>query len=73
MKWLVIILTAMFTGAKLAKAISWSWWLVFSPVIAYYGIISILIALGWFGVFIYFIIDLLKRRMRHNASSKHKN
>lgn len=73
MKWLVIILTAMFTGAKLAKAISWSWLLVFSPVIAYYGIISILIALGWFGVFVYFIIDLLKRRMHHNASSKHKN
>ena len=37
MKWLVIILTAMFTGAKLAKAISWSWWLVFSPAIIYWG------------------------------------
>jgi hypothetical protein len=39
MKWLAIILTAIFTGAKLAKVISWSWWLVFSPVIIYYGLI----------------------------------
>ena len=39
MKWLAIILTAIFTGAKLAKVISWSWWLVFSPVIIYYGLV----------------------------------
>ena len=54
MKWLVTILTAMFAGAKLAHAISWSWWLVFSPVIIYWGgclVIMILAALvvgvGW--------------------------
>ena len=33
MKWLVIILTAMFTGARLAGAINWGWLLVFSPAI----------------------------------------
>ncbi|WP_240410766.1 hypothetical protein [Limosilactobacillus vaginalis] len=52
MKWLVIILTAMFTGAKLAHVISWSWWLVFSPAIIYiaYGIVLFIIALAiaWF-------------------------
>ena len=37
MKWLVIILTAMFTGAKLCGAISWSWWLVFTPLFLYFG------------------------------------
>lgn len=53
MKWLVIILTAMFTGAKLANAISWSWWLVFSPVLIYYGfwiafwVIIAIISLTW--------------------------
>ncbi|MBB1079059.1 hypothetical protein H5S09_03750 [Limosilactobacillus sp. STM2_1] len=38
MKALVVILTAMFTGAKLAGAIAWSWWLVFAPVWVYLGI-----------------------------------
>jgi len=38
MKTLVVILTAMFTGAKLAGAIKWSWWLVFTPVWVYLGI-----------------------------------
>ena len=35
MKFLMIILTAMFIGAKLCGAIGWSWWLVMSPLIVY--------------------------------------
>lgn len=38
MKWLAIILTAMFTGAKIAGAITWSWWLVMLPAIIVFGI-----------------------------------
>lgn len=38
MKWSAIILTAMFTGAKLAGAIAWSWWLVLLPAILVFGI-----------------------------------
>lgn len=37
MKWLAIILTAMFTGAKLAGVIAWSWWLVMLPAIIVFG------------------------------------
>lgn len=72
MKWLVIILTAMFTGAKLAKAISWSWWLVFSPVIAYYGLIITFIILAMIVCLVMNMIEIFKRRFK-NASSKHED
>lgn len=42
MQWLAIILTALFTAAKLVGVISWSWWLVFLPAIILAGI-SVLI------------------------------
>lgn len=35
MKWLIVILTALFTAAKLSGVIQWSWWLVFTPLIVY--------------------------------------
>lgn len=38
MQWLAIILTALFTAAKLVGLISWSWWLVFLPALIYLGI-----------------------------------
>lgn len=38
MQWLAIILTAIFTAAKLAGMITWSWWLVFLPAIILAGI-----------------------------------
>lgn len=41
MKWLVIILTAMFTGARLAGAINWDWLLVFSPAVIYVGFYAV--------------------------------
>ena len=72
MKWLVIILTAMFTGAKLAHAINWSWWLVFSPVIAYYGLIITFIILAMIVCLVMNVIDIFKRRFK-NASSKHED
>ncbi len=49
MKWLVIILTGIFTGAKLASAINWSWWIVFSPVLIYYGLwVALFVFVGIF-------------------------
>ena len=71
MKWLVIILTAMFTGAKLAKASSWSWWIVLSPAIGYYGLIIVFFILTVIVLLIMNLIDILKRRFT-NASSKRK-
>lgn len=44
MSTLIAILTGIFTGAKLASAISWSWWIVFSPAIVYFGWIALVIA-----------------------------
>lgn len=38
MQWLAIILTILFTAAKLVGLISWSWWLVFLPAIILAGI-----------------------------------
>lgn len=38
MQWLAIILTALFVAAKLVGLITWSWWLVFLPVIILAGI-----------------------------------
>lgn len=47
MQWLMIILTALFTAAKLCGVINWSWWLVFTPFLVYVGwCILILIIAG---------------------------
>lgn len=46
MKWLVIILTAMFTGAKLCGATNWSWWLVFTPLFVYVGWFLLLLTIA---------------------------
>lgn len=40
------LLTLIFVIAKLAGVISWSWWLVFSPTIAMFGIVSIIFTLA---------------------------
>lgn len=47
MKWLVIILTAMFTGAKLAHVINWSWWLVLLPVWIYMGFMLLVLIIAF--------------------------
>jgi hypothetical protein len=36
------LLTILFIGLKLAGFISWSWWLVFSPMLIVYSIIILL-------------------------------
>ena len=53
MKWLMIILTALFTVAKLVGLITWSWWLVFLPALILVGF--------WLFVFIVaVVVQILK-------------
>ena len=47
LRWLAIILSAMFAGAKLAGVIAWSWWLVMLPAILVFGL-PIVIAVALF-------------------------
>lgn len=37
-KWLALILQSIFVGAKIVDKIDWSWWLVFTPTLAYVGL-----------------------------------
>lgn len=55
MKALMVILTAIFTGAKLAGAIHWSWWLVFAPVFIYCGGWALLVLISWIIFLIYWL------------------
>ena len=49
MKWLMIILTAMFVAAKLSGVVNWSWWLVLLPALIYIGF-ALLILLVYFAI-----------------------
>lgn len=69
MKILMIILTAMFTAAKLTGTIAWSWWLVLSPVIIYFGF--------WLLVFLFaitasFIMSFCDSFEKSYTEEKHK-
>lgn len=84
MKWLAIILTAMFTGAKLAGVIAWSWWLVMLPAIIVFGgpvvltvlllIIGALINLALvIKGFNHAVWEGFKEGWNENANSKHED
>lgn len=53
---LAAFLTALFTILKILGVISWSWWIVFLPLIAVYGLgaIVLLISAIWFLVYLTF-------------------
>ena len=53
---LATFLTALFAILKLLGVISWSWWLVFSPLILVYGLsaVILLIATIWFLIYLTF-------------------
>lgn len=53
---LALFLTVLFAILKLLGVISWSWWIVFLPLIAVYGFgaIVLLIAAIWFLVYLTF-------------------
>lgn len=47
MKWLMIILTAMFVAAKLAGVVNWSWWLVLLPAWIYMSFILLILIIAF--------------------------
>lgn len=53
---LAAFLTALFAILKILGVISWSWWIVFSPLILVYGLsaVVLLIASIWFLVYLTF-------------------
>lgn len=53
---LAAFLTVLFAILKLLGVISWSWWIVFSPLIIVYGLsaVILLIAAIWFLVYLTF-------------------
>ena len=72
MKWLAIILTTIFTGAKLANAVNWSWWLVFSPLIIYWGGYALILIITALIVGVCWLVSYGKE-LNKNASSKHED
>ena len=47
MKWLAIVLTAIFTTAKLMNIINWSWWLVLLPAWIYMSFILLILIIAF--------------------------
>lgn len=43
MKFLAIVLTIIFAIARIMNLITWSWWLVLSPALIYFGFILLVI------------------------------
>ena len=46
MKFLAIVLTIIFAVARIMNLITWSWWLVLSPCLIYYGGILLILLVG---------------------------
>lgn len=53
---LAAFLTALFAILKLLGVISWSWWIVFSPLILVYGLSAVILLIAgiWFLVYLTF-------------------
>lgn len=53
---LAAFLTALFAILKILGVISWSWWIVFLPLIAVYGLgaVILVIAAIWFLIYLTF-------------------
>mgnify|MGYP005795657477 CR=1 FL=1 len=53
---LAVFLTTLFAILKIMGIITWSWWIVFLPLIAVYGIsaVILLIAAVWFLIYLTF-------------------
>ena len=53
---LAVFLTVLFAILKILGVISWSWWIVFLPLIAVYGLgaVILLIAAIWFLIYLTF-------------------
>lgn len=52
----VFALTAFFIVLKAIDSVSWSWWIVFAPLIVYYGIGLAVLLLAGLIVLIYMLV-----------------
>lgn len=60
LRFLAVVLTSLFTMAKLAGVIAWSWWLVMMPAIVVFGLPVVLMVLFLLLALIAWIRDLSK-------------
>lgn len=57
MKFLAIVLTIIFAVARIMNLITWSWWLVLSPFLIYYGGILLILLVGVICGLIWNLVD----------------
>ena len=60
MKFLAVGLTIIFTVARIMNLITWSWWLVLSPALIYYGAIVLFFVVMSIVCLIYNLIDKIR-------------
>ncbi|MBD0888704.1 transmembrane Fragile-X-F protein [Lactobacillus gasseri] len=60
MKFLAVILTIIFTIARIMNLITWSWWLVLSPALVYFGVIVLFFVVMGIVCLIYNLIDKIR-------------
>lgn len=60
MKFLAVILTIIFAVARIMNLITWSWWLVLSPALLYFGVIVLFFVVIGIVCLIYNLIDKIR-------------
>ena len=60
MKFLAIVLTIVFAIARIMNLITWSWWLVLSPALLYFGVIVLFFVVIGIVCLIYNLIDKIR-------------
>jgi hypothetical protein len=60
MKSLAVILTIIFAVARIMNLITWSWWLVLSPALLYFGVIVLFFVVIGIVCLIYNLIDKIR-------------
>lgn len=60
MKFLAIVLTIIFAIARIMGLIGWSWWLVLSPALLYFGAIVLFFVVMGIVCLIYNLIDKIR-------------
>lgn len=60
MKFLAIVLTIIFAIARIMGLIGWSWWLVLSPALIYFGAIILFFVVMGIVCLIYNLIDKIR-------------
>lgn len=60
MKFLAVVLTIIFTVARIMNLITWSWWLVLSPALIYFGVIVLFFVVMGIVCLIYNLIDKIR-------------